>query len=91
MERKARRKGSNYDWGWRAWSEARYETVIGAGLACVDEALEAELGLSTERTLLVVIEGAKGPRKAAIETFGERALIQPCREHKKCNVTDALP
>jgi transposase-like protein len=50
-----------------------------------------ERGLPTERTLLFVIDGAKALHKALSDIFGERALIQRCREHKKRNVTDALP
>jgi putative transposase len=50
-----------------------------------------ERGLPTERSLFFVIDGAKALRKAITDTFGLRALIQRCREHKKRNVTDALP
>ena len=50
-----------------------------------------ERGLDTNRSLLVVIDGAKALHKAVVEVFGLRALIQRCREHKKRNVTDALP
>ena len=50
-----------------------------------------ERGLSSERCLLFVIDGAKALRKAVTDTFGPRAFIQRCREHKKRNVTDALP
>lgn len=50
-----------------------------------------ERGLPTERSLLFVIDGAKALRKAVSDTFGQRALSQRCREHKKRNVTDALP
>jgi len=50
-----------------------------------------ERGLPTERGLLFVIDGAKALHKAISDIFGERALIQRCREHKKRNVTDALP
>jgi putative transposase len=50
-----------------------------------------ERGLPTERTLLFVIDGAKALHRALSDIFGERALIQRCREHKKRNVTDALP
>jgi putative transposase len=42
-------------------------------------------------SLLVVIDGAEALRKAVVEVFGARALIQRCREHKKRNVTEALP
>jgi putative transposase len=41
--------------------------------------------------LLFVLDGAKALRKAVTDTFGPRALIQRCREHKKRNVTDVLP
>ncbi len=50
-----------------------------------------ERGLDTNRSLLIVIDGAKALHKAVVEVFGRRALIQRCREHKKRNVTDALP
>jgi transposase-like protein len=50
-----------------------------------------ERGLPIEHTLLFVIDGAKALHKALTDVFGERALIQRCREHKKRNVTDALP
>jgi len=50
-----------------------------------------ERGLPTGRTLLFVIDGAKALRKAVTDTFGARVLIQRCRQHKKRNVTDALP
>jgi putative transposase len=50
-----------------------------------------ERGLPTDRRLLFVIDGAKALRRALTDIFGERALIQLCREHKKRNVTEALP
>src|SRR3984957_18459657 len=50
-----------------------------------------ERGLDDTRTLLIVIAGAKALHKAVMAVFGARALIQRCREHKKRNVTDALP
>ena len=50
-----------------------------------------ERGLNPNRTLLVVIDGAKALRRAVLDSFGERALIQSCQAHKKRNVTDALP
>src|SRR5215472_17335560 len=50
-----------------------------------------ERGFPTERTLLFVIHGAKALHRALTDTFGERALIQRCRQHKKRNVTEALP
>jgi putative transposase len=50
-----------------------------------------ERGLPTERALLFIIDGAKALRKAITDTFGTRALIQRCREHKKRNIAEALP
>lgn len=50
-----------------------------------------ERGLDSDRSLLVVIDGAKALHKAVVEVFGSHALIQRCREHKKRNVTEALP
>ena len=50
-----------------------------------------ERGLVADRSLLIVIDGAKALPKAVVEVFGAHALIQRCREHKKRNVTDALP
>ena len=50
-----------------------------------------ERGLSTERSLLFVLDGAKALRKAVADTFGSRALVQRCRVHKQRNVTEALP
>jgi putative transposase len=50
-----------------------------------------ERGLDSGRSLLVVIDGAKALHKAVVEVFGSQALIQRCREHKKRNVTAALP
>lgn len=50
-----------------------------------------ERGLATDRTLLFVIDGAKALHRATSDIFGQHALIQRCREHKKRNVTDALP
>jgi transposase-like protein len=50
-----------------------------------------ERGLDDTGTLLIVIDGAKALHKAVLEVFGTRALIQRCHEHKKRNVTDALP
>lgn len=50
-----------------------------------------ERGLNPDRAMLVVIDGAKALRKAVLEVFGERALLQRCQAHKKRNVTEALP
>jgi transposase-like protein len=50
-----------------------------------------ERGLNPNRTILVVLDGAKALRKAVLEVFGERALIHRCHAHKKRNVLEALP
>ena len=50
-----------------------------------------ERGLDPGHSLLVVIDGAKALHKAVVEVFGAKALIQRCREHKKRNVSEALP
>jgi putative transposase len=40
-----------------------------------------ERGLDPDRSLVVVIDGAKALHKAVVEVFGSQALIQCCREH----------
>jgi putative transposase len=49
-----------------------------------------ERGLDPNRSLLVVLDGAKALRKAVRDLFGERALVQRCRIHKRRNVLDHL-
>jgi transposase-like protein len=48
-------------------------------------------GLVVERARLFVIDGGKGLRKAIRTTFGNWALVQRCRQHKRKNVADHLP
>jgi len=48
-------------------------------------------GLSSERGLLLVIDGAKALASAVRAVFGEQALIQRCTLHKRRNVADYLP
>jgi transposase-like protein len=48
-------------------------------------------GLSGERGLLVVIDGAKALAAGVRKVFGERALIQRCTLHKRRNVAAYLP
>lgn len=48
-------------------------------------------GLSAERGLLVVIDGAKALATAVRKVFGEQALIQRCTLHKRRNVAAYLP
>lgn len=48
-------------------------------------------GLVVERARLFVIDGGKGIRKAIREVFGQWALVQRCRVHKRRNVRDHVP
>lgn len=48
-------------------------------------------GLSPEKRCLFVIDGGKGIRSAIQKTFGKRAEVQRCQEHKKRNVAEHLP
>ena len=48
-------------------------------------------GMSTGKTTLFVLDGAKALRKAVLDVFGERAKIQRCQAHKIRNVLDQLP
>ena len=47
-----------------------------------------ERGLDADRMRLWVIDGGKALRKAIVQTFGQRALIQRCQEHKRRNVLE---
>ena len=51
----------------------------------------SERGLRTDRSTLVVLDGAKALRKAVRDVFGDRALVQRCQEHKKRNIEEHLP
>ncbi len=50
-----------------------------------------ERGLQIEQGLLVIIDGAKGLRKAVNAALGEHALVQRCQWHKRENVVAYLP
>jgi len=50
-----------------------------------------ERGLRTDRSILVVIDGAKALRKAVSDVFGKRAMVQRCQVHKQRNVVEHLP
>jgi len=47
-----------------------------------------ERNLRTDRTTLIVLDGAKALAKAVRELFGARGLIQRCQCHKMRNVLD---
>lgn len=48
-------------------------------------------GVSTSQSILFVIDGGKGLKKAITEIWGKQALIQRCRIHKLRNVKEHLP
>lgn len=48
-------------------------------------------GLRTDRSLLVILDGAPALQKATRAVFGEAALIQRCQVHKLRNILDHLP
>ena len=48
-------------------------------------------GLRTDRSLLVILDGALALHKAVRAVFGEAALIQRCQGHKLRNILDHLP
>jgi transposase-like protein len=48
-------------------------------------------GFSPGERILVVLDGAKALRKAVVECFGPKVLIQRCQVHKVRNVLSYLP
>lgn len=48
-------------------------------------------GLAMDRSLLVIIDGAKALHTAVTQTFGHAAVIQRCQVHKRRNVLEHLP
>ena len=48
-------------------------------------------GLRTDRSLLVILDGAPALHKATRAVFGAAALIQRCQVHKLRNILDHLP
>lgn len=48
-------------------------------------------GLRIEHSMLFVIDGGKGLRKALRDVFGDRAIVQRCQVHKLRNVREHLP
>lgn len=50
-----------------------------------------ERGLDAERARLWVIDGGKALRRAIVDCFGVKALIQRCQVHKRRNVIEHLP
>jgi transposase-like protein len=50
-----------------------------------------ERGLRVDHSMLFVIDGGKGLRKAVRDVFGDRAIVQRCQVHKMRNVREHLP
>jgi transposase-like protein len=50
-----------------------------------------ERGLQVDGRILCVIDGGRGIRKALVDVFGDLAVVQRCRVHKKRNILDHLP
>jgi transposase-like protein len=50
-----------------------------------------ERGLKVDGRILCVIDGGRGIRKALTDVFGDLAVVQRCRVHKKRNILDHLP
>ena len=62
--------------------------------AAVCQSLLANLqsrGLRTDRSLLVILDGAQALHKATRAVFGDAALIQRCQVHKLRHILDHLP
>ena len=47
--------------------------------------------LRTDRSLLVIVDGAKALDTAVTQTFGRAALVQRCQVHKGRNILEHLP
>ena len=48
-------------------------------------------GLRTDRSLLVIVDGAKALDTAVTQTFGRAALVQRCQVHKGRTILEHLP
>ena len=51
----------------------------------------ASRGLRTDRSLLVIVDGAQALDTAVTQTFGRAALVQRCQVHKGRNILEHLP
>ena len=80
-----RRKGDKHVLGLREGSTEATRVVRSLLCDLVDR------GLDADRVRLWVIDGGKALRKAIVESFGRRALVQRCQEHKRRNVFEHLP
>lgn len=69
------------------WQGATENTTVCQAL--LDDLIRR--GLDPEKRCLFVLDGGKGLRRAIEKTFGERAEVQRCQEHKTRNVAEHLP
>jgi transposase-like protein len=69
------------------WQGATENAVVCQAL--LDDVIRR--GLAPEKRYLFVLDGGKGLRSAVEHTFGKRAEVQRCMEHKKRNVAEHLP
>ncbi len=68
------------------------QTTTENAVACRELLQELiDRGLEVEDGLLVVIDGAKGLRKAVASVFGRKTAVQRCQWHKRENVVSYLP
>ena len=51
----------------------------------------ASRGLRTDRSFLVIVDGAKALETAVTQTFGRAAVVQRCQVHKGRNILEHLP
>ena len=51
----------------------------------------ASRGLRTDRSLLMIVDGAKALDTAVTQTFGRGAVVQRCQVHKGRNILEHLP
>ena len=51
----------------------------------------ASRGLRTDRSVLVIVDGAKALETAVTQTFGRAAVVQRCQVHKGRNILEHLP
>ena len=69
------------------WDGATENTTVCQGLLTN---LQSR-GLRTDRSLLVILDGAKALHTAVTQTFGPAAMVQRCQVHKRRNVLEHLP
>ena len=68
------------------WEGATENTTVCQGLLTN---LQSR-GLRTDRSLLVILDGAKALHTAVAQTFGAAAVLQRCQIHKQRNVLEYL-